>query len=319
MFTSVIVGVDGRDAGRDAIALARLLVSPPARLMLANVYHGKLDAGDGESDSSHHDAHADKARALLEKERAGSDIEADLTVIGAPSVAEGLHALAQREDADLIVVGSAHRGSAGRVFVGDDTRDTMNGAPCAVAVAPKGYSRDAKRLTTIGVGYDASRESEAALELARGLAREHGAQVRALQVIQLPGAAYGGIPGIAEGDTINLMMSDAQQALEAMEGVQPEVVVGFPGEELTAFAERVDLLVVGSRGQGPVRRLVVGSTAQHLAAHAHSPLLVLERTAVEGEDQGSEPATAAADEAPQPAAAAADEAPQPAAAEGDQG
>ena len=47
----------------------------------------------------------------------------------------------------------------------------------------------------------------------------------------------------------------------------------------------LDLLVVGSRNYGPVKRLVLGSTSNYLARHARGPLLVLPRVATSpGED-----------------------------------
>ena len=55
------------------------------------------------------------------------------------------------------------------------------------------------------------------------------------------------------------------------------VAVGLPGEELVAFGDEVELLVVGSRGYGPVRRMMLGSTSMHLARAARCPLLVLPR------------------------------------------
>jgi nucleotide-binding universal stress UspA family protein len=51
------------------------------------------------------------------------------------------------------------------------------------------------------------------------------------------------------------------------------------GEELAAFGEELDLLVVGSRGYGPVKRLVIGSTSDYLERHARCSLLVLPRVA----------------------------------------
>jgi hypothetical protein len=50
------------------------------------------------------------------------------------------------------------------------------------------------------------------------------------------------------------------------------------GEELAAFGEEVDILVVGSRSYGPVRRLVLGSTSTYLERHARCSLLVLPRS-----------------------------------------
>ena len=47
MFRSILVGVDGRRGGRDAIALAMRLAGPEARITLAHVYGGSWPAGRG--------------------------------------------------------------------------------------------------------------------------------------------------------------------------------------------------------------------------------------------------------------------------------
>jgi nucleotide-binding universal stress UspA family protein len=52
-------------------------------------------------------------------------------------------------------------------------------------------------------------------------------------------------------------------------------VSGDPAQELTRLAHAVDLLVVGSRGQGPVGRFINGSVSRHLARHSACPLLVV--------------------------------------------
>jgi nucleotide-binding universal stress UspA family protein len=67
-------------------------------------------------------------------------------------------------------------------------------------------------------------------------------------------------------------------------------VVGTPVEELVALSERVGLVVVGSRAWGPLRRVLVGSTAAGLTRRAACPVIVLPRGAVAA--QGDEAATA---------------------------
>jgi hypothetical protein len=47
MFDNVLVGVDGRQGGRDAIALARRLCAPEARIALAHVDGSDLMLGRG--------------------------------------------------------------------------------------------------------------------------------------------------------------------------------------------------------------------------------------------------------------------------------
>jgi nucleotide-binding universal stress UspA family protein len=70
-----------------------------------------------------------------------------------------------------------------------------------------------------------------------------------------------------------------------------------PGDRAaTALAHRsrhLDLLVVGSRSHGPVRRLLLGSTSTRLVREAACPLLVVPRSA-EAEAADEDVADAAA-------------------------
>lgn len=70
-----------------------------------------------------------------------------------------------------------------------------------------------------------------------------------------------------------------RERIAALEGVEPHAVYGDAVEVLTLYSASLDLLIVGSRGFGPVGRLVHGSTAQHLAGTARCPLLILPRAA----------------------------------------
>ncbi|MBM3998936.1 MAG: universal stress protein [Planctomycetes bacterium] len=56
-----------------------------------------------------------------------------------------------------------------------------------------------------------------------------------------------------------------------------EVVVGDPGHEVAAIAERTsaDLIVVASHGRTGVKRLLIGSVAERIVRLAHCPVLVL--------------------------------------------
>ena len=276
MFHDAIVGVDGSPGGRDAIALARLLVDADGRLTLANIRAHEVPPPGGAAELA---GRGDSER-LLEAERAATEVEAELVSLADRSVGRGLHALAEGRGSDLLVVGSCRRGIVGRVLVGNDTRAALNGSPCAIAVAPVAYARNMDALRTIGVAYDGSPESDAALAIARALGARYGATLRALRVVPLPGSPWGGFGGTAWGDTLEDLVADAQRGLSELAGVEGEARLGIAGEELAAFGERVDLLVVGSRGYGPLRRLMLGSTSEYLAGHARCPLLVLPRVAI---------------------------------------
>ena len=58
-----------------------------------------------------------------------------------------------------------------------------------------------------------------------------------------------------------------------------DLPVGDPAHELAGAAHGLDLLVTGSRGYGPIRRLMLGSTSTKLVHEAPCPVLVLTRAA----------------------------------------
>lgn len=65
-----------------------------------------------------------------------------------------------------------------------------------------------------------------------------------------------------------------RERLGAADGADVDVVVGFPHEELTRLSEDVDVLVCGSRHQGAVKRVLLGSTGEYLSGHSACPLVV---------------------------------------------
>ncbi len=276
MFKDVLVGVDGRPNGRDALALASRLVDPDGRLTLAHVHSGELHPVHAVTPGLLAEEH-DASMAMLERERAAVDVDAELLSIVALSPGRGLHQRAEELGADLIVVGSCGRGTFGRAMLGDDTRTALNGAPSAVAVAVHGYAEHPRPIATIGVGYNDTPESEAALALARELALPTRAEVRALEVVSIPSYAFTGLMPQAVGESIEGMLTEANARLQAIPGVEGRAVYGLTGEELAAFGDEVDILVVGSRSYGPLRRLVMGSTSDYLERHARCSLLVLPR------------------------------------------
>ncbi len=291
MFEKAIVGVDGRPSGRDAIALASRLVSPQGGLMLANVHAGELRPVRAATPGMVSDERR-ASHELLERERAESEVEAELVSFLATSPGRGLHDLAEERGGDLLVVGSCSRGVVGRAMLGDDTRAALNGAPCAVAVAARGYAEHPLPLARVGVGYDGSPESEAALAAARAVAAAHRAKLVALEVVSVPTYSFTGLTPPALGETIDLLLADAKERVGALEGVEGRAVYGLAGEELASFGDDVDLLVVGSRNYGPLRRLVLGSTSDYLERHARCSLLVLPRQASRAQDAAAAGAAA---------------------------
>lgn len=284
MFKNVLVGVDGRPNGRDAIALAARLADPDGKLTLAHVHSGNLRPSHVIAPGMVREEQ-EASEELLEHERAAADVKAEMLSIVAMSPGRGLHEQAEESAADLIVVGSTSHGLFGRVMLGDDTRSALNGAPCAVAIASRGYAEAPRPFTNVGVAYNDSPESKAALTLARQLAAPVGATVHALEVVSIPGYAYAGLTAMAIGENIQPMIDEAKSRMQELGNIEGHAAYGLAGEELAAFGDEVDILVVGSRGYGPVKRLVLGSTSDYLQRHARCSLLVLPRGATGlGED-----------------------------------
>jgi nucleotide-binding universal stress UspA family protein len=276
-FDNALVGVDGTSSGRDAIALADLLRDDGGRLTLAYVVLTHTP--------SYQNFYAtpawEQSREMLEREREAAGVTAELTGMFSPSVGSGLHQLAEDCDADLLVVGSCSRGAVGRVLV-DDARDTVSGTSCPVAVAPHGYGEQRHQLRTIGVAYNDTVEADVALSVARSLAARCGSPVRALTVVTPASGGLGrwGDFDVGWGEMVNAVEQAAKDRLHSLDGVDGHVAIGPAAEALVAFGDEVDLLVVGSRGFGPLRRLILGSTSLQLTREARCPLVVVPRPAI---------------------------------------
>jgi len=241
MFNTIIVGVDGRAGGEDALALARALSGEGTQLVPVTA--------DG----------------------------------GSPAAA--LHTAAAEHAADLIAIGSAHHGPVGRLLLGDAGRGVLHDAPCAVAVAPRDYREAAEPVRRIVVGFDASPEAEAALALAAQLTAARGGSVTCCTAWDIPTTASAGMYYMTELDSV---MADVERearqrqadARFAYPGVAGDVRRGRPRAVLEEASQGADLLVVGSRGAGALRRVALGSTSDHLVHHAQCPVLVVPRPAV---------------------------------------
>ena len=275
MFKKVIVGIDGRQGGQDALALARQLLDAEGELALIHIYLAEPVAWRG-ANAAYDLVLREEADKLLAHAQEESGVPARLVCHGAPSVGRGLHEAADKLGADLLVIGSSSRGHVGRVLSGDHTRRSLDGSPCAVAIAPSGYGHRKGSFDRIGVGYDETPESEHALGVARQLATAAHAQLATCHVVFLPARIYAGWP---DQESIDGLVRDASRRLAQIEDAEPHAVFGTPAQELAQFSASLDLLVIGSRSYGPVGRLLYGSTARDLTRLAHCPLLVLTRGA----------------------------------------
>jgi nucleotide-binding universal stress UspA family protein len=270
MFDNVVVGIDNYDAGRDALELAKQLVPPDGDMLLVFV-QVVMRAPGPDTDPQWQLDERRRALERLASVRDDANADAQLLAVQAGSVARGLHE-AVRRHGDLLVIGASRRDEFERTFVGNDTRQVLQDAPSAVAVAPPGYAIRLPSLDTIGVGYDGSPASEQALTVASTLARERGAELSALEAVAEPMYASDPVSGQW---ALEARLEKAEQRLAALGDVKPHVASGDAAQVLARHAASIDLLVVGSHEYRLRDRFSGGSTSQRLADSAACPLLVL--------------------------------------------
>lgn len=204
--------------------------------------------------------------------------------------------LAHSEGADLVVLGSTHRGPLGRVVPGATVGHLLGEAPCAVAVAPPGFGHlpdgdlgwrplsgnaEDAGMRVVGVGFDGSPAAQQALDIAAELAVSNGAALRVYAVARKyahpPAAdASGHVASVpTEAEALREQLHEAVAYLPAETRALPVFLRGIPATELTAAAELgVDILVLGSRSGGPVRRALHGSVSNAVLQKATCPVLI---------------------------------------------
>ena len=287
----IVVGAERSERSRDALALARTLArAAGTRLILVAVYPRDARSLSMER-GAYAEALAEEAQSTLEwLVRPLSGIRAELRAVPSNSIAHALQETAADENALAIVVGPSHRGTLGRIVPGTVGSRLLKGAPCPVAVAPRGYwSEGQPPIRRVGVGYASTPEGEEALDAAIGLAACSGAAVRMLSVVE-PAVATAAVPlglGYLEREertrtALQESLRDAIDRVGARAEISGDVVDGYADDELARLSDDVDLLVCGSRGHSPLGSVMVGSVSAGVLRKARSPVLVVPRGARDG-------------------------------------
>lgn len=290
----IVIGYDGTDRGADALALgARLADALDVPITVASAVadpNGLLSVTELERMS---DEHAGESLRRAAELLAPRDVET--AIVSGFSAGHALNDFAEDEHPSALVIGSSHRGRVGQVLLGSVGESLLSGAPCPVAVAPHGYAaRPPRDVRRIGVALDGSSQSTAALLQADRLAEGLGAELALIAVAPRPAPDIGGaMVGVlarehAEPDEaeqrMEALLDRAQNAVGPGRQVRRRLLHGHPASTLARECQRLDLLVVGSRHYGPLRRALLGGVSRELSRTAPSPLLVVPRDAGEAAD-----------------------------------
>jgi nucleotide-binding universal stress UspA family protein len=255
----VIVGYDGQPQAEDALALGALLArSSDGRLLIAHAHNM------GETTSF--------GRALYDASRqVPYGVRVETRAVAHDTPAAALAGLAYEEHADVVVVGSSHRGSVGRALLGSVGEQVLRQLPCALAVAPRDFAERAGRpIDTIGVAFDGGEESRRALYHAVALADGLGARLHLIAVIEELTAK--------RPEELERALSEAVASVPPEVRADTELRSGPPAAVISErCAEGVDLLVAGSHAYGPLRRVLLGSVSTQLMRSCPCPLYLLPR------------------------------------------
>lgn len=287
--TRIVVGVDGSAAGiaaldwalRESVARAVPLLAVRAWLSPAfgHYYPEGSDLVGHESEASLAAQHLAEEQVKVACDRVpgaeGVDVSA-VAVMGTPA-----HVLlAAAEGAVLLVVGSRGEGALSRLVLGSVSAAVLHHAHCPVAVVPASPATPTTdgAVGRVLVGLDHSDAAAKAFTVAIEVARAH-------EAVLVPVHVHGPMEsrsGTGAQVRVGLEASDRRSLLTQAQAqgagdllVEPEVVTGHAAEVLLEMTRPGDVLVVGSRGRGGFRGLLMGSTSSQCAQHATCPVVVV--------------------------------------------
>jgi nucleotide-binding universal stress UspA family protein len=148
--------------------------------------------------------------------------------------------------------------------------------------------------TKILLATDGSKEAELATRSATDLAQKTGSELHVVHVFGIAPVGppvYPEVPDL-QGEALEeeaeepISEQQAREVLEEAVGqvrsaggtvVEAYLIGGRVAPEIVALAEEIGagLIVLGSRGQGGIRRALMGSVSDAVVRHAHCPVLVV--------------------------------------------
>lgn len=277
----ILVGIDDTPASADALRWAsRMATASGSELCAVRAwFYGRLSAlhrDEPLADANEMDRQvAADARTMVDDVLgAGSGVEV--------SVVRGLprHALAEevrRVRPDMVVVGHRPLGEFDSLMLGSVGRRLLETSPCPVVLVRSGTLRATAERSSVVVGVDGSADSLHAAEVAAEVARALGAElVVAHAALASARLAVGVVAPDAAGE--HAILAAASRHLSDA-GVEHRLVLewGDPRTVLedVALREQAELLVVATRGEGGLSKLVLGSVATYVTHHVEMPVAVV--------------------------------------------
>jgi nucleotide-binding universal stress UspA family protein len=140
----------------------------------------------------------------------------------------------------------------------------------------------AKDFQRIVLPVDGSDGSARAVAKALSLAKETGADITALYVMEFPylvsvdlNSSYPDIIEIIKKRGNEVLDTVKKQGLRLGVSVKTKLVEGIPDDQIIKEAKKDDLIVMGCKGRTALSRILVGSVCEKVLHHSKSPVMVI--------------------------------------------
>lgn len=218
------------------------------------------------------------------------EVEPELTVHGRTSSRGGVAALVGlSHEADLVVLGAGRHGRVTGALIGSVAFAVTARADCPVVVVPNDAVERPDPDSRVVVGVDGSVGSEHALSIAADLATDSGAPVVLVGAWETPTYDHWSRIYLVDDEWRHQAIKEARDGAAAhvaaarvrLEKEYPGLVVeemveeGRPSALLGRASQGAGLVVVGARGRGDLRSLLLGSVSRAVMHEAHCPVLVV--------------------------------------------
>jgi nucleotide-binding universal stress UspA family protein len=290
MASRVVIGYDGSEASEDAVAFGLTWCRSTGDVpIIATVYPEEHPLGAGRVDVELASYVRRQAESIQDKARATVGDAALYRNLASTSAAHGLADLAEDVEAVVVIVGTSQGTALSRALLGSSTERLLHGATAPVTIVPPGWRKSAPdRISSIGVAYLDTRDGREALRMAVRAALRIPARLTLYSVFGQSSERYSYLVGRTEEQAFLDKARDFfGKGLDfAAAGVptelEPRTVLlqGGVVESLAALGpDDVDVLVCGSRGYGPARRVLLGGVSSRLIRRAQLPVTVVPRAA----------------------------------------
>ena len=272
--SEIAVGVDGSESSRTALRwAARVAAATGATLRAVTSWQYPARAGSPAGPAelpppAEMDRRTTEELRAIVAEELETDADRAQIEVGRGPAAGVLLASTDRSGVDMLVLGARGLGGFDGLLLGSVTQQCVEHSPRPVVVLGGGQGPAAGPIV---VGLDGSEGSERALTWAIDLANATGSE---LVAVHAPGAG-----------ATSTVLEQAEHALEGWCAPIRERGIAHQrriegGEARTALERVADeteaaLVVVGARGLGPVRGLLLGSVAGYVVRYARRPIAVI--------------------------------------------